>query len=167
MTSLAPEGERRVALAAVAGAHGVGGEVRLKLFADDLSSLTKGATLLVGGTARKLTAIKPADKMPIARFEGIDDRSAAEALRGTLVEIDRAVLPSLEEGEYYHADIIGLRCVDEAGEVQGRVVAIENYGASDLLEIERPDGKRTLIPFTDPIAFLDGDRIVVDPEFLA
>ncbi len=167
MTTPAPEGERRVALAAVAGAHGLGGEVRLKLFADDLSSLTKGATLFVGGTPRKLTAIKPADKMPIARFDGIADRSAAEALRGTLVEIDRAILPPLEDGEYYHADIIGLVCVDATGAEQGRVVAIENYGASDLLEIERPDGKRALIPFTDPIAILTGGRITIDPDFLA
>ncbi len=163
----APDGERRVALAAVAGAHGISGEVRLKLFADDLSSLTKGATVFVGGAARKISAIKPADKMPIARFEGIADRSAAEALRGTLIEIDRAVLPSLVEGEFYHADIIGLPCVDATGTEQGRVVAIENYGASDLLEIERSDGKRALIPFTDPIAVLDGDHITIDPDFLA
>jgi 16S rRNA processing protein RimM len=124
-------------------------------------------TVFVGGTPRKITAIKPADKMPIARFEGIADRSAAEALRGTLVEIERAILPPLEEGEYYHADIIGLPCVDATGAEQGRVVAIENYGASDLLEIERPDGKRALIPFTDPIAILDGDHITIDPDFLA
>jgi 16S rRNA processing protein RimM len=162
-----PEGERRIALAAVAGAHGISGEVRLKLFAVDLSSLTKGATVFVGGTSRTITAIKPADKMPIARFEGVTDRSAAEALRGTLVEIDRAVLAPLDEGEYYHADIIGLPCVDITGAAQGRVVGIENYGASDLLEIERPDGKRALIPFTDPIAVLDGDHVTIDPDFLA
>ncbi len=167
MTTPAPEGGRRVALAAVAGAHGVDGEVRLKLFADDLSSLPKGATVFVGGTLRKITAIKPAHKMPIARFEGIADRSAAERLRGTLVEIDRAVLPTLEENEYYHADIIGLPCVDATGTEQGRVVGIENYGASDLLEIERPNGKHALIPFTDPIAILGRDRITIDPDFLA
>lgn len=167
MTAPAPEGERRVALAAVAGAHGITGEVRLKLFADNLASLTKGATLFVGGEPRKLVAIKPADKMPIARFEGVGDRSAAEKLRGTLVEIERVTLPPLEDGEYYHADIIGLRCIDEAGIEQGKVVGIENYGASDLLEIERPDGKRSLIPFTDPIAVLRGNHIVIDPEFLA
>jgi 16S rRNA processing protein RimM len=163
----APEGERRVALAAIAGAHGISGEVRLKLFADDLSSLTKGATLFVGGIRRKLVSIKPADKMPIARFEGVADRSAAEALRGTLVEIDRAELPQLDESEYYHADIVGLPCVDEAGTQHGRVIGIENYGASDLLEIERLDGKRALIPFTDPIATLGGDHITIDPDFLA
>lgn len=167
MKSPAPEGERRVALAAVAGAHGISGEVRLKLFAEDLSSLTSGATLFVDGTSRKLVSIRPADKMPIARFAGVADRSAAEALRGTLVEIDRSVLPELGDSEYYHADIIGLPCVDEAGVVQGRVVGIENYGASDLLEIERLDGKRALIPFADPIAVLDGDHVTIDPDFLA
>jgi 16S rRNA processing protein RimM len=167
MTSPAPDGERRVALAAVAGAHGVAGEVRLKLFAEDLSRLTRGATLFVGGEPRKLAAIKPADKMPIARFEGVADRTAAERLRGTLVEIDRAALPPLEEGEYYHADIIGLPCFDAAGAGQGTVAAIENYGAGDLLEVERPDGKRSLIPFRDGIATLEDGHIVLDPDFLA
>lgn len=166
MTSPAPVGERRVALAAVAGAHGISGEVRLKLFAESLANLTKGATLFVGGEPRKVIAIKPADKSPIARFEGIANRSSAEALRGSLVEIDRAALPPLEDGEYYHADIIGLPCVDDVGASRGRVVGIENFGAGDLLEVEGGDGKRALIPFRDPFAVLDGNRILLDPDFL-
>ena len=167
MTSLAPEGERRVALAAVAGAHGISGEVRLKLFAQDLSRLTKGTRLFVGGELRELIAIKPADKMPIARFEGVADRTAAEKLRGTLVEIDRAALPPLDVGEYYHTDVIGLPCFDAHGASQGRVVAVENYGAGDLLEVERPNGNRSLIPFRDGVAAIEGDRILLDPDFLA
>ena len=87
--------------------------------------------------------------------------------RGQLVEIDRDRLPPLEEGEYYHADLVGLPCVDEAGQPVGAVVAVENFGAGDLLEVERPNGKRSLIPFRDPIARLGGNRIVLDPEFLA
>ena len=83
----------------------------------------------------------------MARFEGIDDRGAAEALRGSLVEIDRSALPALEEGEYYHADLIGLPAVDREGSAVGTVVAVENYGAGDLLEIELEGGKRSLIPF--------------------
>ena len=167
MANPAAPDERRVALAAVAGAHGIGGEVRLKLFAADLANLTKGATLFVGGTARRLAAIKPADKAPIARFEGIADRSAAEALRGTLVEIDRALLPPLGEGEYYHADLVGLPCVDAAGTQVGTVAAVENFGAGDLLEIALPDGKRSLIPFRTPIATLEAERVVLDPDYLA
>ena len=158
-------GERRVALAAVAGAHGVKGEVRLKLFSDGIDSLSRHETLHVGGAERRLLSVRDG-KMPVARFEGVGDRSAAEALRGSLVEIDRSALPPLEDGEYYHADLIGLRCEDRFGTAVGTVVAVENYGAGDLLEVEQ-DGKRSLIPFKPGIADLKDHRIVVDPEFLA
>ena len=165
MTS--PATGKRVALAAVAGAHGIKGELRLKLFSDSVESLARQARLYVGGRELALKDVKDGGKTAIARFEGISDRSAAEALRGSLVEIDRDKLPPLEEGEYYHADMIGLTCVDDAGEPVGTVIAVENFGAGDLLEVERPDGKRSLLPFRDPIARLDGERVVIDPEFLA
>ena len=168
MTSpVAAEG-RKVALAAVAGAHGVKGEVRLKLFATGVDSLSRHAALSVGGQTLKLESIRDAGgKGAVARFAGITDRTAAEGLRGSLVEVDRASLPPLEECEYYHADIIGLPCFDQAGEPVGTVASVENFGAGDLLEIEKPDGRRSLIPFRTGIADYDGERIVVDPEFLA
>ena len=158
---------KRIALAAVAGAHGVKGEVRLKLFADSVESLARHKRFWVGGRDLAIRDIREGGKTAIARFEGISDRSAAEALRGSLVEIDRDQFPPLEEGEYYHADLVGLPCVDEAGTVIGAVIAVENFGAGDLLEVERPDGRRSLIPFRDPMARLDADRVVIDPEFLA
>ena len=157
----------RISLAAVAGAHGIQGEVRLKLFTDSAESLSRHAKLLVGGVERRLLKVRGDNKGAVARFDGVDDRTAAEALRGSLVEIDRAALPPLGEGEYYHADLIGIPCVDSEGNALGTVVAVENFGAGDLLEVERPDGKRSLIPFRDPIARLGGDRIVLDPDFLA
>ena len=157
---------RRIALAAVAGAHGVKGELRLKLFSDSVESLSRHSTLFVGGVERRLLSIRDG-KTPVARFEGVDDRSAAEALRSSLVEVDRSALPPLDEGEYYHADLIGLPCIDGAGRELGKVVAVENYGAGDLLEIEAVDGKRSLIPFRKGIANLDEDRVTIDPEFLA
>ena len=159
--------DKRIALAAVAGAHGVKGELRLKLFSDSIESLSRHRTLYVGGAARRLLAVRDSGKTAIARFEGIDDRSAAEALRGVLVEVDRSVLPPLEEGEYYYADLIGLEAVDGDGNRVGSVAAVENYGAGDLLEIERPDGKTSLIPFREGIADLVDGRIRLDPEFLA
>jgi 16S rRNA processing protein RimM len=165
MTS--PATAKRVALAAFAGAHGVKGELRLKLFADSVESLARHSRVYVGGREVAVRDIRAGGKTAVARFEGISDRSAAEALRGQLVEVDRADLPPLEEGEYYHADLIGLPCVDENHTGVGTVVAIENFGAGDLIEVERPNGKRSLIPFRDPIARLDGERIVLDPEFLA
>ena len=159
--------EKPVALAAVAGAHGVRGELRLKLFSDSAESLSRHQNLYVGGVERRLLSIRDSGKTAVARFEGIDDRSAAEALRGTLVEVDRSALPALEAGEYYHADLIGLSAVDRDGKAVGTVVAVENYGAGDLLEIELEGGRRSLISFREGIADLDGERIVLDPEFLA
>jgi 16S rRNA processing protein RimM len=167
MTSPGAEDERRIALAAVAGAHGITGELRLKLFANNVASFTKGATMMVGGAPMKLLGIKGTAKAPIARFEGIPDRTAAEKYRGSLVEIERTALPGLDEGEYYLADLIGLPCVDAAGNVIGNVSAVENFGASDLLEVEREGGVRSLIPFAEPMAVLEEGRVILDPDFLA
>ena len=159
--------KKRVALAAVAGAHGVKGEVRLKLFTDSAASLASYAKVYVGGYERRLLNVRDAGKGAIARFEGVADRSAAEALWGLLVEIDRSALPPLEEGEYYHSDLVGLDCVDREGQSVGTVTAVENFGAGDLLEIALTNGRKSLIPFRDGIADLDDGRIVLDPEFLA
>lgn len=160
-------GERKIALAAVAGAHGVRGELRLKLFSDSVESLSCHDKLYVGGVERRLLSIRDAGKNAVARFEGISDRSAAEALRGSLIEVDRSALPPLEQGEYYHADLIGLPATDRDGKVIGTVIAVENYGAGDLLEIELEGRKRSLIPLKAGIADLEDGRIVLNPEFLA
>ncbi len=157
----------KVTLAAVAGAHGVKGEVRLKLFADSVESLAAHPRLWVGGVERRLLDVRAGGKAAVARFDGIADRSAAESLRGQLVEVDRSALPPLKEGEYYHADLIGLACVDGAGRPVGSVIAVENYGAGDLLEVEVDGGRRSLIPFRPGISDLVDGRIVLDPEFLA
>jgi 16S rRNA processing protein RimM len=156
----------QVALAAIAGAHGIGGEVRLKLFAASADSLKRHKQVRVGERSLTLTSLK-GDPTPIARFAGISDRNSAEALRGQLVTVPRSALPPLEEGEYYHADLIGLPCETAAGEPLGRVVAVEDFGAGDLLEIEKPDGRRTMVPFRSGVADLVEGRIVADPEFLA
>ena len=166
MPTSSDRGEPRIALAAVAGAHGIKGEVRLKLFSDSVESLSQHKKLYVGDVERRLVSVRDG-KMAVARFEGVSDRGAAEALRGSLVEIDRAALPALSEGEYYHADLIGLAAVDRDGNEVGSVVAVENYGAGDLLEIELEGGKRSLIPFKDGVADLVDGRIVIDREFLA
>jgi 16S rRNA processing protein RimM len=157
----------RIALAAIAGAHGVKGELRLKLFSDSIASLSRHQSLYIGGVERRLLAIRDSGKTAVARFEGIDERSAAEGLRGSLVEVDRSALPPLEEGEYYHADLIGLEAADGDGNRVGTVSSVENYGAGDLLEIEDSTGKRSLIPFREGIADLVDGRIRLDPEFLA
>jgi 16S rRNA processing protein RimM len=155
----------QVALAAIAGAHGIGGEVRLKLFADSLESLKRHKQVRVGEQSLTLASLK-GDRMPIARFAENADRTAAEALRGRLVTVPRSALPPLEEGEYYHADLIGLPCETAEGEALGRIVAVEDFGAGDIVEIEKPDGRRTMVPLRPGIADLAEGRIVVDPIFL-
>jgi 16S rRNA processing protein RimM len=158
--------EDQVVLAAVAGAHGIGGEVRLKLFAEGVTALTAHKRVTAGDRVLTLVSVRDS-KQPIARFAEIADRAAAEALRGTLLTVPRSALPPLAADEYYHADLIGLACVTAAGTPLGTVAAVENFGAGDLLEIERPDGRRAMLPFKAGIADLVDGRIVADPEFLA
>jgi 16S rRNA processing protein RimM len=148
---------RPVVLAAITGAHGVAGEVRLKLFTEDLKrygSFNNGALTLA--------ALREGANGAIARFAEIPDRTAAEKCRGTELSVPRDALPPLGEGEYYHIDLIGLPVRTEQGEPAGTVVAVENFGAGDLLEIEHDD-RRTLVPVaaaevtdtvTVPTAFL-------------
>jgi 16S rRNA processing protein RimM len=116
---------------------------------------------------RQVRELRDANKTAIARLDGVTDRTAAEALRGQLIEVDRDSLPALEEGEYYHADLVGLPCVDEAGNALGSVAGIENFGAGDLIEVLLPNGKRSLIPFREPIAVLGDEQITLDPDYLA
>jgi len=159
--------EPQVILAAVAGAHGLGGEVRLKLFAQGVDSLKQHQVLNAGTRKLTLKSVQPGSIGAIARFAEVADRAAAEALRGTLLTVPRSALPPLEEGEYYHADVIGLPCAAVDGTALGTVIAVENFGAGDLIEIEKPDGKRAMVPFRPGIADLEAGRVVVDPVFLA
>jgi 16S rRNA processing protein RimM len=130
-----------VTLAVGTGAHGITGEVRLKLFAEDL-----GAYRSFNGGALTLRSVRNGSNGAIARFAEITDRNAAEALRGTELTVPRAALPPLDEGEYYHIDLIGLAVASDAGTSIGVVAAVENFGAGDILEIERPDGSRFMVP---------------------
>lgn len=155
-----------VTLAAIIGAHGIAGEARLKLFAESLDSLQRQRTFEVAGRTLTLVSIRPGAQ-PVARFAEITDRNAAEALRGALLTVARAALPPLDEGEYYHADLVGLACVSPDGDLLGTIVAVENFGAGDLLEIEKPDGRKAMLPFRPGIADMVGGKIVADPLFLA
>lgn len=154
-----------VTLAAVIGAHGVTGEVRLKLFGEGVKALSSHPSFNDG--ALTLKAVRDDGKGgAIARFAEVADRTAAEKLRGTLLSVPRSALPPLEEGEYYHADLIGLAAVSDAGDALGTVVAVENYGAGDILEIERPDSRRFLVPMhTDAVPEWNDQRLVVTAEF--
>jgi 16S rRNA processing protein RimM len=157
--------DKPVTLAAIAGAHGVTGEVRLKLFGEGVTALKRHKAFNDG--ALTLKSLRDDGKGgAIARFAEVADRTAAEALRGTLLTVPRSALPPLEEGEYYHADLLGLAAVSDTGEPLGTVVAVENFGAGDILEIERPDGKRFMVPMNEAaVPEWDDERIVISHGF--
>lgn len=137
---------RPVTLAVITGAHGVAGDVRLKLFTEGVSSVK--VHKMFNGGALTLTSVRAVPNGAIARFAEITDRTAAETARGTELTVPRDTLPPLADGEYYHADLIGRPCITTAGETVGTCTAVENFGASDVIEIERPDGKTFMVPMT-------------------
>jgi 16S rRNA processing protein RimM len=158
--------DKPVTLAAVTGAHGVTGEVRLKLFGEGVAALS--AHRAFNGGALTLAKVRDDGKGgAIARFAEIADRTAAEKLRGSLITVSRSALPPLGEGEYYHADLIGLAAVSAGGEPIGTVVAVENFGAGDVLEIERPDGNRFMVPMrAEAVPEWDDERLVIAADFV-
>ncbi len=152
-----------VTLAAIIGAHGLTGEVRLKLFTGDVSGL-KAHKAFNNGTLT-LKSIRPGNAI-IARFAEITDRNGADAARGTALTVPREALPPLEPDQYYHADLIGLPCVSTNDEDVGVCVAVENFGAGDILEIERPDKTRFMVPMKAEAVPEWGDQIVIDALFV-
>ncbi|HEX2811220.1 MAG TPA: ribosome maturation factor RimM [Sphingopyxis sp.] len=158
---------RPVTLAAIAGAHGVRGEVRLKLFGEGAEALRAFSLFDAGGRKLTLTSVRPANQGAVASFAEIVDRSAAEALRGTILTVPRSALPPLGPGEYYHHDLIGLPCVSTGGAAIGHVAAVENFGAGDILEIEKPDGKRFMVPMSaQAVPAWDADGVTVNAAFV-
>ena len=153
-----------VTLAAVSGAHGVTGEVRLKLFTDTVDSLRLHKSFNDGAlTVKSLRFTKDG---AIARFAEINDHNAAEKLRSTVLTVPREALPELGEGEYYFSDLLGLPCVSTEGTDLGKCIAVENFGASDVLEIQRPDGKKFMVPMTAEAVPEWNERIVIDSAFV-
>jgi len=139
--------------------------VRLKLFADDIASLKRHRRFTAGDRPLTLKGVRDGPNGPVARFAEIGDRGAAEALRGTLLTVDRADLPPLGPGEYYHADLIGLPCVADDGAALGTAAAVDNYGAGDVLEIAPATGAAFLVPVAAAVT-IEADRLVIDRAFV-
>ncbi|EDL50527.1 ribosome maturation factor RimM [Erythrobacter sp. SD-21] len=154
-----------VTLAAVTGAHGVAGEVRLKLFGEGLEGLKPHKSFNEG--ALTLSKLRSDNKGgAIARFAEVADRTAAEKLRGTVLTVPREALPALEEGEFYYSDLLGLPVVTDTGEAVGRVCAVENFGATEIVEIEKPDGKKFMVPLTrQAVPGWDSEKLMVNADF--
>ncbi|MGF7147419.1 16S rRNA processing protein RimM [Sphingomonas zeicaulis] len=155
-------------MAAIIGAHGITGEVRLKLFGDGPEGLRAYAAFDAAGRTLTLKSVRPGPNGAVARFAEITDRNAAEALRGVALTVPRSAMPALGEGEYYHVDLIGLPAVSTEGEALGTVVAVENFGAGDVVEIERPTGKRFMVPMQpDAVPEWNDKHLMVTAAFAA
>ena len=158
----------RVCVAEIGAAHGIAGEVRLRAFTTDPLAVTQfGPLQAEDGRAVAIAAVRPGKDCLIARLAGVADRSAAERLRNVKLYVAREKLPAIDEPEtWYHADLVGLAAIGPDGAALGHVVAVQNFGAGDLLEIAPAAGGPTLLlPFTDaavPVVDVPGGRVVVN-----
>jgi len=156
-----------IQMAVIGAAHGIKGELRVKTFTGDPLALADyGPLYAKDGRAFEIAAIRPANEVVVVRFKGVADRNAAEALTGTELFVDRSALPDDgDEGEFYHADLVGLQVRDETGAPVGKVFAVQNYGGGDILEIQYQGRKGVLIPFTQaavPVVDVSGGFVTID-----
>ena len=155
-------------LGVIVGAQGVRGAVRVKSFTGTPEDVGAYGPVEDEAGARRfeLRVVGASRGAVIAKLKGIEDRNAAEALKGTRLYVARAALPTPEEDEFYHADLVGLAAVLADGSPFGRVRAVHEFGAGDSLEIERPEGGTILVPFTKaavPQVDVNAGHVVIDP----
>jgi 16S rRNA processing protein RimM len=149
---VAETAKSRILLGRIAGAHGIRGEVVIHAYTATPEDVGAYGPLKDASGTRilELTGVRVTAKGVVARVSGVLDRNAAEALKGVELYVDRGRLPPAAEGEFYHADLIGLAAVAADGETIGEIVDVQNFGAGDLLEIRLAgSGKTALVPFTE------------------
>src|SRR6202161_2826899 len=155
-----------ICIARIGAAHGVRGAVKLWTFTEDPLAVLRYGPLATKDGARQfeVTHAREAKGHLVATLKGVVTREEAERLNGVELYIAREKLPAAAEDEYYHADLIGLSAVTTANELLGRVIAIHNFGAGDIIEIAPPSGTTLLLPFTNavvPTVDLAGGRVVI------
>jgi len=159
--------DRRILLGRITAPHGIRGDVIIESYASEPQAVAAyGPLESEDGTRRiNLSVVRVTPKGVIAHVAGVDDRNGAEALKGLTLYVDRARLPAAADGEFYRADLVGLAAEDRDGRKVGTVVAVENYGAGDILELRLEGSSKTeLIPFSDafvPTVDVAGGRVVV------
>ena len=158
----------RICVAQIGAAHGIRGEVRLRSFTGDPMAIASYGPLESEDGTRRFTieTLRPAKDHFVARLEGISDRNAAEQLTNLRLYVARDRLPPAGDGEFYHADLVGLAAVTPDGAALGTVTAVHNFGAGDVIEIKPASGEALLVPFTDaavPEIDLAAGRMVVVP----
>jgi 16S rRNA processing protein RimM len=157
-----------IQMAVIGAAHGIKGELRVKSFTGDPLAIADYSPLYSeDGRAFAIVDIRMQKDMAVVRFKGVTDRNAAEALTGTALFVDRDMLPDeLEDEEFYHADLVGLAAVDTEGAPIGKVIAVQNFGGGDILEIARGGRTTVLVPFTKaavPVVDMAARSLTVDP----
>ena len=156
-----------ICVARVGAAHGVRGAVKLWTFTEDPLAVQQYGPLTTKDGARQFEVAhaREAKDHLVATFKGIATREEAERLNGLELYVAREKLPATDDDEYYHADLIGLAAVTSADAPLGRVIAIHNFGAGDIIEIAPPHGATMLLPFTNavvPTVDLAGGRVVIE-----
>jgi 16S rRNA processing protein RimM len=156
-----------VCVARIGAAHGVRGAVKLWTFTEDPLAVQIYGLLMTKDGARQfeIANVREAKDHLVATFKGIATRNDAEKLNGIELYVPREKLPATDDGEYYHADLIGLAAVNAADEPLGRIIAIHNFGAGDIIEIAPPKGATMLLPFTNavvPTVDIAGGRVVIE-----
>jgi 16S rRNA processing protein RimM len=156
-----------ICIARIGAAHGVRGAVKLWTFTDDPLAVKSYGPLTTKDGARQfeVTQAREAKDHLVATLKGITTREEAERLNGIELYVAREQLPATDDDEYYHADLIGLAAVNAANEPLGRVIAIHNFGAGDIIEIAPPQGTSLLLPFTNavvPTVDFAAGRVVIE-----
>jgi 16S rRNA processing protein RimM len=154
-----------VILGVVGAAHGVKGEVRVKSSTAEPQAIGGyGPVTLPDGRMLKIKSVRPGGEVVIVKFEGVNDRNAAEALKFQTLAVPRDRLPPADDDDFYHADLIGLRCETADGAVIGHVTAVHDFGAGDILDIKIPGKPPMTLGFTKanvPVVDIPGGRLVV------
>jgi 16S rRNA processing protein RimM len=156
-----------ICVARIGAAHGVRGAVKLWTFTEDPLAVERYGPLMTKDGARRfeIANVRAAKDHLVATFKGVATRNDAEKLNGIELYVAREKLPETDDGEYYYADLIGLSAVNTADEPIGRVIAIHNFGAGDIIEIAPPTGATLLLPFTNvvvPTVDIAAGRVVIE-----
>ncbi len=167
-----PKKSEAVLMGVILGAHGIKGDVMVKSFTESPADIAAYGALTSADGRRQFTLkiVRETHKGLTAHIKGFDDRTAVEALKGTELYVPRDRLPEPDVDTFYHADLIGLRAIDQTGTTLGIVNAVQNYGASDILEINRTDegSNVELIPFSNAcvpeVSLKNGTVTIVPPE---
>lgn len=155
-------------LAEIVGVHGIKGTLKIKFFGENIDMLSKGKLCDATGAPRyEIARIAQHGNTILADFKDITDRTVAEKMRGTRLYVPRDILPKIKKKDtYYYADLIGLAAVHVDGSSMGKIIAVANFGAGDLLEVKPAKGNSYYVPFTNdivPEVDIKKKQVTIDP----